>query len=64
MKQNQKSTRPTHAVYVVEGEGDDARWTRVGAAWTHDDGNGLNISLNRLVVRKATSKGTDEEEAR
>ena len=55
MKTNQKSQRP-YAVYVVE-EGDDAYWTKIGAAWRHEDGKGFNIQLScmplngRLVVR-------------
>ncbi len=57
MKRNQKNQTP-HAVYVVEGEGDDAFWTKVGAAWQHQDGKGFNITLSalplngRLVVRE------------
>jgi hypothetical protein len=57
MKRQQKSNRPTHNVYVVEGEGDNAFWTKVGAAWSHEDGKGFNINLTclpvngRLVVR-------------
>lgn len=49
--------RPTHGVFVVEGEGDTAFWTRIGAAWAHRDGQGFNLSLAaaplsaRLVVR-------------
>ena len=31
MKRKQKNQTP-HAVYVVEGEGDDAYWTKIGAA--------------------------------
>ena len=60
MKRNQKSPRP-HAVYVVEGEGDKAFWTKIGAAWAHEDGKGFNISLTclplngRLVVREPKS---------
>jgi hypothetical protein len=56
MKPTQR-TRP-YAVYVVEGEGDAAFWTKIGAAWAHEDGDGFNISLTavplngRLVVRK------------
>lgn len=52
------TNRPSHAVYVVEGEGDTAYWTKVGSAWPHQDGEGLNIALTvlplngRLVVRK------------
>lgn len=57
MKRNEKTQRP-HAVYVVEGEGDKAFWTKIGAAWAHDDGKGFNIQLScfpvngRLVIRE------------
>jgi hypothetical protein len=48
---------PSHGVFVIEGEGDKAFWTKVGCAWQHQDGNGFNITLNavpltgRLVLR-------------
>lgn len=48
---------PSHGVYVVEGEGDRAFWTRIGCAWLHQDGEGFNVSLSalplsgRLVIR-------------
>jgi hypothetical protein len=45
MKRNQKNQTP-HAVYVVEGEGDSAFWTKIGAAWLHQDGKGFNIQLS------------------
>jgi len=57
-----QAKRTSHSVYVVEGQGDSAFWTRVGAAWQHDDGNGFNLTLTavpmsgRLVVRKPNSK--------
>jgi hypothetical protein len=58
MKRNEKTQRP-HGVFVVEGDGNDkAYWTRVGAAWAHDDGKGFNIQLScfpvngRLVIRE------------
>ena len=57
MKRTQEKTRPL-AVYVVEDEGKGAFWTKVGAAWPHEDGKGFNISLSamplngRLVVRE------------
>lgn len=57
MKRNQKNQTP-HAVYVVEGEGDSAFWTKIGASWPHQDGKGFNIQLScisligRLVVRE------------
>jgi opacity protein-like surface antigen len=48
----------------VIGEGDSARWTKLGAAWAHKDGEGFNIQLNfmplgaegRFVVRKVKPK--------
>lgn len=51
--------KPTHAIYHVRGEGEQAYWTKVGAAWLHEDKEGLNLSLDyvplndagRLVVR-------------
>lgn len=65
---NTKSKRPTHAVYLVEGEGQNAFWTRIGAAWQHEDGEGYNLSLSaiplsgRLVVRKPKPKDQSEGE--
>jgi hypothetical protein len=67
MKQNQNN-RPSHAAYVVEGEGDTAYWTKVGSAWAHQDGEGFNIALSvlplngRSVVRKP--KPADRETGR
>lgn len=65
--QAQKS-RPTHTVYVVEGEGaDNSYWTKVGTAFAHSDQLGFNILLSalpingRLVVRVA--KANDNKEA-
>lgn len=57
----QKTTnrKPTHSLYHVRGEGKNAFWTKLGAAWMHDDQGGLNLSVDympvvsegRLVVR-------------
>jgi hypothetical protein len=41
---------PTHGVFVVEGDGKDAYWTRIGAAWAHQDGEGFNVRLSALPV--------------
>jgi hypothetical protein len=38
---------PTHHAYhVLERNGKDAIWTRVGSAWAHNDGKGFNIQLH------------------
>ncbi|MGX5844153.1 hypothetical protein ACWGTI_25880 [Mesorhizobium sp. ArgA1] len=50
--------RPTHTVFVVEGEGDKTTWTEIGALWSHDDRKGFNLNLKamplsgRLVIRE------------
>jgi hypothetical protein len=57
MTSEKPNSVPTHGVFVVEGEGDAAYWTRIGAAWLHKDGLGFNITVaaiplsGRLVVR-------------
>jgi hypothetical protein len=65
MKRTQTKTRP-HGVYVVEGEGENAFWTKIGAAWPHEDAKGFNITLSampvngRLVVREPKPAETKE----
>ena len=63
MSNDTTNTTPTHHVYVVDGKGDNAFWTKIGAAWQHADGNGLNLTLSllpldgRVVIR--TAKAAD-----
>ena len=65
--------RPTMKAFVVEDkeEGSEEKpfWTRVGSAWPHGDGKGLNIQLasgvavsGRLVLREYTEKDAEEDE--
>ncbi len=63
------SNQPTHIVYHVR-EGNDFNkgyWTRVGAAWAHQDGKGFNVQLTltpldgRLVLRTADAKPQPEQ---
>lgn len=62
MKRTTKNTRPSHFVYVVEGEGQTSFWTKIGSAWAHEDGEGFNLQLvampitGRLVIRKAKAE--------
>lgn len=49
MSETSKTTgkRPTHyAFHVLEREGKDSIWTRIGSAWAHNDGKGFNIQLH------------------
>jgi hypothetical protein len=65
--------RPSHKAFVVEDreEGSDEKpfWTRVGSAWPHQDGKGLNIQIasgvavsGRLVLREYTDEDAKQEE--
>ena len=69
------SGKPSHKVYVVEdraveGEDNDAFWTRVGSAWPHKDGKGLNVVLSalpvngRIVLRVYTPEDEKADEAK
>ncbi|CFX04430.1 conserved protein of unknown function [Candidatus Filomicrobium marinum] len=47
-----KGSKPTHGVFHVrEGKkGGKGFWTRIGAAWMHDDSKGLNIMFDLFPV--------------
>lgn len=47
-----KGGKPTHGVFHVR-EGKSGRkgfWTRIGAAWMHDDSKGLSVVLDLVPV--------------
>lgn len=54
--------QPTHNVFIVEGEGETAYWTKIGSAWPHEKGDGFNIQLialpmtGRMVIVKRQSR--------
>lgn len=55
------SKKPDYIAYSVQGEGETAQWTEVGAAWPHTNGDGFNVELKalplgRLVLRKRKEK--------
>ncbi len=62
----QPGAKPTHRLYRVVGEGDQASWTPIGAAWPNKDGAGFNISCDavplqgRIVMRAITEKGAQQ----
>lgn len=60
--ENNESKRPTHIAYQVrEGEENKSYFNRIGAAWTHKDGEGLNIQLDSLPVDgKVTVRSVQE----
>jgi hypothetical protein len=59
--------RPTHEIFVVAGDDQNARWLRVGAAFANRDGKGFNLTLDafpsrdgRLVMREPQNKSADD----
>lgn len=70
MNDTRKPNRPSHTLWMVEGEGEKANWTEIGALWKHSKGDGFNLSLSaipmardaRLVIltRKAKEQPTEE----
>ena len=61
--------KPSHKVFVVEGEGDNTFWHRCGSAWPHKDGKGLNMQIptgmslsGRVVLREYTEADVEEEQ--
>ena len=60
--------KPTHRLYSVIGEGKNARWTEIGAAWPHRDGEGFSLTytaipLNGQIVMRPITDRNDEQEA-
>ena len=51
--QHKGNRKPTHAVYHVRDESERAYWTKIGAAWLHDDKEGLNVSLDFVPLNDA-----------
>jgi hypothetical protein len=58
----QTARKPTHRVYQVTGEGKQAFWREIGAAWPHKDRRGFSITYHalpltgRIVVRRIKPK--------
>lgn len=64
-KQNRAAKKPSHEVFqVIAIAKDRSYWNRIGAAWEHEDGEGLSVTLQafpldgRIVIR--TTKGNRE----
>ena len=52
---------PSHIAYQVrDGKNGKSYWTRIGSAWSHNDGSGFNIQIDavpldgRITLRIAT----------
>lgn len=62
MSNDNKSKSPTHIAYQVrEGDENKAYFNRIGAAWTHKDGEGMTIQLDSLPVDGRVTVRTVQE---
>jgi hypothetical protein len=44
------SRKPAYTAYHVrDGKEDSSYWTRIGVAWPHKDGKGLDVQLDGLA---------------
>ena len=50
MSEEKQSKRPTHGIYQVTGDGEKARWFKIGAAWMHKDIKGAMLILDVLPL--------------
>lgn len=59
--QTETNNAPSHTIYVVEAKENNAKsdWHKVGVAWEHNDGEGMNLSINMLGVAILQTKGQD-----
>jgi len=49
MADETKGRKPNLIAYTVRGEGDQAFWNRIGAAWSNKDG-GFTVQLDALPL--------------
>jgi hypothetical protein len=58
---NNAKSKPSHRLYQVIGEGDDAQWLELAAAWPHKDNKGYTILapfLGKIIMREITAQET------
>ena len=53
--------RPSHRLFNVTGDGDNARWTDIGVAWPTKDEKGFTLVLNAIPVNGRIVMRTNDE---
>jgi hypothetical protein len=43
-----KSSKPSHDIVLIAEADDPKTWIKIGSAWEHQDGQGLNLRLDLL----------------
>ena len=58
-----KTNTPTHHVFHVREGEEKNYWTRIGAAWPHNDGKGFSIQLSCVPIDgRLTIRERDQDE--
>lgn len=47
---SRENRTPAYIAWHVAGNEEKAFWTRIGAAWSHQDGEGLTLQLDLVPV--------------
>jgi len=71
-QQTREPKAPALIAYHVADRGEDKSfWTRIGAAWEHEDGKGLALQLDlvpvsagRIVLRVPSDNGAEANEGK
>lgn len=69
-RQTRESQPPALIAYHVNERGEKAFWTRIGAAWDHEDAKGLTLQLDLMpasggrIVLREQMEGEDTAPAR
>lgn len=71
-KEKTRETLPPALIaYHVTERGEKKFWTRIGAAWDHEDGKGLTVQLDlvpvnagRIVLREPSESDGQAEEGK
>jgi hypothetical protein len=62
-----ESRSPAYIAYHVDDRGEKKFWSRIGAAWRHQKGEGLTLQLDLLpvsggrIILRAPSENTEQE---
>lgn len=58
-----EAAKPSHRIYLVVGDGKEATWTPIGAAWPNRNGAGFSIKCDvlaadggRVIMRAITER--------
>jgi len=66
-KPAREHTPPAYIAYHVDDRGEKKFWSRIGAAWRHQKGEGLTLQLDLLpvsggrIILRAPSETTEQE---